>query len=264
MGKGFKHGAGGNPLNFKVVPGLTQPGTAAENTIWVKTEKIGAWYFSATQPEGMQDWDVWFPTGTESAAKFNALRKNAVQVYPLSAKQYVDGALVARTAQSYQNGEWVEWLVTYLFMDGTLNSYVTGWVDNYIATPSTKGTVSIESDCIKFTSGIRSGGWGTGSHFPLPAIDMTNYKTVKFDIKFDAHMAPESEPTSAAQGNGVGIASDIRFEKIVVKHTASKATRQTVALDVSALTGMYYCCLFVCGTGSGKGNTGYCYEISFD
>lgn len=101
---------GGGGLNFKVVPGLTQPGTASENTIWVTTERIGVWYFSATQPEGLQEWDVWFPTGTESDFAFNALRKNAVQVYPLSAKQMVGGALAAVTAMRYQGGEWVEWI----------------------------------------------------------------------------------------------------------------------------------------------------------
>lgn len=100
----------GVELNFDVVPGLTQPGTAAENTIWVKTEQIGAWYFSATQPEGLQEWDVWFPTGTKSAAEFNALRKNGLKVYPLSARQYVNGAFVYKTAKSYQGGKWVSWM----------------------------------------------------------------------------------------------------------------------------------------------------------
>jgi hypothetical protein len=100
---------GGASLNFKVVPGLTQPGTAAENTIWVETEKIGTWYFSATQPEGMQEWDVWFQTGTSSTIEFNALKKDGIQVYPMSAKQYVSGALVDVAAMSYQGEKWVEW-----------------------------------------------------------------------------------------------------------------------------------------------------------
>lgn len=113
----FNMTGGGASLNFKVVPGLTQPGTAAENTIWVETEKIGTWYFSATQPEGMQEWDVWFPTGTSSSAEFNVLKKNGIQVYPISAHQYINGALVNKKAHIYHAGDWKKFSdeVFYLF-----------------------------------------------------------------------------------------------------------------------------------------------------
>lgn len=123
-------GSGGAALNFKVVPGLTQPGTASENTIWVKTEQIGAWYFSPTQPEGMKEWDVWFPTYTSSSVEFNALKKNGIQVYPISAKQYVGSAWVDVTAKSYQNGGWVDWFMV-LFDNGDQSEAVTGgWYQN--------------------------------------------------------------------------------------------------------------------------------------
>lgn len=118
-------GGGGAALNFKVVPGLTQPGTASENTIWVKTEEINNWYFSATKPEGLQKWDVWFTTGTKRDFAFNALRKNGLQVYPLSAKQMVSGALVDVESMIYQGGEWLEW-ITYLFNNGDLCEDITG------------------------------------------------------------------------------------------------------------------------------------------
>lgn len=111
-------GGGGAALNFKVVPGLTQPGTASENTIWVKTERIGSWYFSATQPEGLQEWDVWFTVGTSSAVEFNALKKGGIQVYPISPKQYVGGALVNVTSYIYQNGEWELISGNYLYHKG--------------------------------------------------------------------------------------------------------------------------------------------------
>lgn len=145
---------GGGGLNFKVVPGLTQPGTASENTIWVKTERIGAWYFSATQPEGMQEWDVWFPTGLESIAEFNALKKNGLQVYPLSARQYIDGVLVDKTAMSYLGGEWLPLWNGQLYMNGNEYASVTGgWSalpfvgstssGSYTAGTVTKGAESI-------------------------------------------------------------------------------------------------------------------------
>lgn len=51
MAKGFKHGTGGAPLNFKVVGGTDQPANPSENTIWVNTDqKINGWYFGADEP----------------------------------------------------------------------------------------------------------------------------------------------------------------------------------------------------------------------
>lgn len=144
-------GGGGAALNFKVVPGLTQPGTASENTIWVATERIGAWYFSATQPEGLQEWDVWFQTGTESATEFNALRKNGLQVYPLSAKQYVSGALVNVEAKSYQNGEWADW-IRYIFQSGS------GAKVSLVPLKSSNGTLNIGTDYIEVSYSVGNDG----------------------------------------------------------------------------------------------------------
>ena len=108
---------GGAPLNFKVV-GNPQPANPKENTIWVDTDvPIGAWYFSATQPEGLAEGDVWFPTGVSSVAEFNALKKSGIMVYPISAKQYADGSLVDKPSKIYQNNEWVD-LKNYLFHYG--------------------------------------------------------------------------------------------------------------------------------------------------
>lgn len=142
-------GGGGAALNFKVVPGLTQPGTASENTIWVKTEKINNWYFSATQPEGLQKWDVWFTTGTKSDFAFNALRKNGLHVYPLSAKQMVNGALVNVEAKSYQNGAWVYW------WNGELYDYGNEWerkTGGWYISQNTDCTLTKNADSMVFHS----------------------------------------------------------------------------------------------------------------
>lgn len=120
----FNMTGGGAALNFKVVPN-PQPDTAKENTIWVDTDRINNYYFSATQPENMVNYDVWFHVGTSSTVEFNALRKNGIQVYPLSAKQYINDSLVEKTAKSYQGGEWVDW-ITYLYNSGDLCSDITG------------------------------------------------------------------------------------------------------------------------------------------
>lgn len=128
MAKGFKYGAGGGTsLNFKVI-GNPQPETAKDNTIWVNTDvKITGWIFSATQPETAAEGVVWFATGTSSAVEFNALKKNSIMVYPMSAKQYVNGAWVNKTAKSYQNGESVDWVTFLLNGSNTFNEITGGW-----------------------------------------------------------------------------------------------------------------------------------------
>ena len=113
-------GGGGADLNFKVVNGTTAPSNPSENTIWVNTStSIASWVFSATQPAGSSGM-VWICTDTESTAPFNALKKNNITVYPVSAKQYTGGAWVEKTAKTYQNGGWVDWLLPpfYIFKAG--------------------------------------------------------------------------------------------------------------------------------------------------
>ena len=117
-------GSGGG-LNFKVVCN-PQPAYPKENTIWVDTDvDITSWIFSATEPSPAEAGMVWIAVGTSSTVEFNALKKNGIQVYPISAKQYIGGAWVDKTAKSYQGGEWVEW-VTYLYKSGDECTDITG------------------------------------------------------------------------------------------------------------------------------------------
>lgn len=118
---------GGTSLNFKVIPN-PMPSTAKENTIWVDTDKINNYYFSAEQPENMVEYDVWFSVGTSSYVAFSATKKNPIMVYPLYAKQYVSGAWVDKTAKSYHGGVWVDW-ITFLYQSGNEYTDLTGgWV----------------------------------------------------------------------------------------------------------------------------------------
>ena len=116
----------GAGLNFNVVGGLTQPSGPKENTIWVNTsEKITSWIFSATEPTEKTDGMVWITIGASSLVSFNALKKNAIQVYPISAKQYIGGIWMEVTAKSYQ-GEWVDWWSGHLYEIGNQYEYITG------------------------------------------------------------------------------------------------------------------------------------------
>ena len=178
-------GGGGDALNFKVVPGLTQPGTASENTIWVKTEQIGDWCFSTTQPEGMQEWDVWFPTGIESVVEFNALKKNALQVYPLIAKQMVSGELVVVNVMSYQHGEWVDWWNGELYNKGNEFEHITGgWaVSNFLFANSYTfaiPTFTKSGNTLKITNSSTNATGASITH--KNALDLTGYKKVFVNI----------------------------------------------------------------------------------
>lgn len=129
--------SGGGGLNFKLVGGLTQPADPTKNTIWVPTDfEITGYEFSATEPADTVDGMVWIPVGTSSTVAFNALKKNGIMVYPLSAKQYVNGAWVSVKAKSYQNGNWVDWWDGGLFANGNQYESVTGgWSSNGCVDP---------------------------------------------------------------------------------------------------------------------------------
>ena len=71
----------------------------------------------------MAEYDVWFLIGTSSTVAFNATKKNPIMVYPRSAKQYVGGAWVNKTAKIYQGGVWADFSF-WIIRDGKLNTSV--------------------------------------------------------------------------------------------------------------------------------------------
>lgn len=172
MAKGFKHGSGGsNPLNFKVICN-PKPENARENTIWVDTDRINNYYFSATQPENMEEYDVWFPIGTSSPVGFNAVKKNGIQVYPQLAKQYVGGAFIKKDAMSYQDGQWENWRY-YLFKEG-IGSIIEPYVNAY-----TSSLVTITKNFIVKTGNSQSGQWAS---VEFKNIDLINYSKVCWEV----------------------------------------------------------------------------------
>lgn len=111
MGKGFKHGGAGLPLNFKIVGGTAQPSSPRENTIWVNTDSpIVSWCVTDVVPEDASPGSVVIATGAESACRFNALNKTGacISVSPVSVLHHVSGALEHKEAFIYQNGSWMQ------------------------------------------------------------------------------------------------------------------------------------------------------------
>ena len=184
MAKGFKHGSGGVGLNFKVICN-PQPANPRENTIWIDTDRINNYYFSATQPENMVEYDVWIITGISSTIAFNALKKNGIQVYPISAKQYIGGAWVDQTAKTHQGGEWVDWWNGELYRKGNEYTQITGgWEpaefrfgEDYPYGEVTVTKTSTDMTIANTTTADRS---GSISH--KNALNLTGYTTLYVNV----------------------------------------------------------------------------------
>lgn len=227
MAKGFKHGAGGsNPLNFKVIVN-PQPQTAKENTIWVDTDKINNYYFSAEQPENIMEYDVWFPVGTSSSGAFSATKKNPIMIYPLSAKQYISGAWVNKAAKTWQGGSWVDWWNGELFDNGNQFNFITGgwWRNSKLIaydSPNT-GTATVGN-----TLSVRSVSGNSGILTTKNAIDLTDFSNIRITI------------TNAVKTGFIAVHS---FETGDVKNYVACAWASKAgdfSIDISALTGKYY------------------------
>lgn len=172
MAKGFKSGVtGGVPLNFKVVGGTSAPSNPKENTIWINTDaEITSWIFSKTQPSPETEGMVWISTGTISAVGFNALKKNGIMVYPLTAKQYINGTWAAKTAMSYRGGQWVEW-IAYLYNKGV--EYVDENGDSWVGSGTYQKGNNYLVAGMTSTAAAYSGSWTS------PFFDVTNLTAVE-------------------------------------------------------------------------------------
>lgn len=130
---------GGSELNFTVKAYATEAellaATPKENTIGIiTTTPITNWIFGSTEPEVAANGMVWIVTGESSTVEFNALKKNAIQVYPVYAKQYLSGAWENMNAEIYIGSKWTQFSSMW---DGELftpnnqwESVTGGWENN--------------------------------------------------------------------------------------------------------------------------------------
>ena len=130
IGKTNAGGAGGG-LNFDVKDFRTEAellaSTGKENRIGVVTPvPMTGWRFDANQPEDLQEGEVWFCAGAISALEFNALKKNWIQIYPLSAKQLTGKTLEKVPAKTFRNGIWEDWWDGRLYEYGDEFEDITG------------------------------------------------------------------------------------------------------------------------------------------
>lgn len=261
---GFGCGGGGSELNFDVKDFRTEAELLAsagkENRIGVITPApMTGWRFDANQPEDPQNGEVWIFVSKSSRVEFDALKKNGIQVYPATAKQYVSGAWVSVNAKTYQNGKWVEWL-TYLFNYGkqeykwsSSNMRSATAANNTAKAPTvttlTDGSVKID---IAYTSNFT-----TGAYMLNEAFDFTE----KNKLTFKANLATgywkvgfSVIPLAAnAWSNDRAYEGDAIVYHEVINSSISGDV--TVNLDVSALSGSYKVCVGVGASSTYKGGS---------
>ena len=249
MAKGFKHGGGGSAaasLNFKVVGGTSSPSAPAENTIWVNTAtEISSWVLSPVQPEAAEGL-VWISMGSASAAAFNALKKNGIMIYPIAAKQYVDGAWANNTAEIYQNGAWVKFSLAwdgYYFKDGNQYEYITGgWsTDGW---GSYSGSTVVVGDVLSVLTPAAAYVARVGTNDP---VDLTDVDTIWFDSPSgkNGHGYPGYLMVCTAKDENSKVAS------------AMISNAGTGSIDVSSLSGPHYLLLRAIGGTTVGDKKGY-------
>lgn len=227
---------GGANLNFKIVGGTSAPANPNENTIWVNTsQKITGYYFSATQPENMDDGEVWISIGKSSPVAFNSLKKNTVQVYPLSAKQYVSGEWVNKTAKTYQSGAWRDWIV-YLIQNGV--EKVDFELRTGVTTLSIVMSKTQETDRIVYSLSS-SGGVGNGAYgMYYKNVDLTYVDTIEITASVSKNALDTIQ--LAVLSNIPDKTTDTAFEQAKVASAYITAqTLTTLSIDVSSLTGVH-------------------------
>lgn len=220
---------GGAALNFKIICN-PQPETARENTIWIDTDDATNWMFSATQPETAEDGMVWIATGISSTTSFNALRKNAVMMYPLTAQQFVDGAWVEKTAKIYQGVEWKSFWNGQLYIRGDEFLPITGgWEPYFDSNWYKEGTFSKKDDRITLS--------GAKDTFiiakPVKLVDLTHYNRIDVyleNVHHSAiHLSLVEEGKSFRADNYI---ADTKLEK-------TSLAEGIISLDVSTFSGKF-------------------------
>ena len=178
-------------------PSLWIAGTKVSVCITNEVHQIGDWGGEGTAR--MIAWDgyshedgtVWIETALESAVQFNALKKNAVFVYPKSVKQYTGGKWESMVAKIYQAGNWVQFSSD--FPEYWFHYVGHGWNAEMGAykqwsSGSTVGTDEIAIPVVTYYDydSYRDVADKVGI-YQETAMDFTNFQKLKFEYKSDIY-----------------------------------------------------------------------------
>lgn len=180
---------------------------------------------------------VWVTIGTNSQAAFNALKKDTIMVYPLSAKQYVNGAWVDVEAKSWQDGQWVDWAV-YLYCAGEEYEDITGGWFTY--NWQNRNTLTLTRHETHLNAEYSDAAYGQGWLSTAKNIDLTDIDTIYLTYVLSNGSANVYFVAATAQIGAFEGTSVTTAVPAFLKLPGGRADKNTVALDVSGLSGSYY------------------------
>lgn len=171
---------------------------------------------------------VWIQTGATSPVEFNALKKNGITVYPLSAKQYVGGAWVAKGSSSYQNGAWKS--TEYIIVPNTDATWTTS-KGTASANKTTSGTT------VNVTTKASANGTATDSGI-YTEFDATQYSTfyIKGSYTFN-NTTTSSQVYKIQLLNSSGSAISTIVNKTVSKQTNNGTVNFEQSIDLTSVSG---------------------------
>ena len=223
-------GGGDGGLNFKVIGSTTTPRSHAENTIWINTgTTITSWVFSATEPAEKSSGMVWITTGISSEVEFNALKKNAIQVYPMAAKQYNGSSWNDVTAMIYKGGQWVSWIDVIDFDQ-------TSWTfkNPFPSRTYTLGTYDLSGKTLK---GTITGSYQHVVMVKNAKINFADADTLNFVYDLSKSMTGSGGITVKISSSD----SDPTDSSCVVNQQITEnGTNKEVSVDVASVNGSYY------------------------
>ena len=237
-------------LNYRVLGGTQPPENHRENDIWVNTsEKITDHVFSTTAPE-LSEGRLWFGTSTDSVVKMNILKHDNVTVYPASCKQCVSGAWVDKTAQTFLDGKWVDW-VLYLTKNGdSLDGITGGWT-------GTDGCLTFPNGTMDITAQTFGGSVSYGAAYTNNKIDISSWNKVEITVtgvdsgsdsnRFLCLFMDKPEGTSYDWNSNSGIPNT----NLVLTAEPIQGAG-TYYIDTSSLSGSYYIGVLLRGYGFNK------------
>ena len=168
---------------------------------------------------------VWIQTGSRSAAPFNALKKDALTVYPIKCAQYVGGAWVEKDAKTYQNGAWKSWLLTL-----KLFPVSTGVPWSYSA--QSGSSVTIADTYIYFPDDNYYNG-----AFTTDYIDLSGFKTLYISTNFSS-LYSGGIHRMGVRTNKYSASNYADVSTYIASATPTTGSK-TVAIDISNVAGGY-------------------------
>lgn len=258
--------SGGSGAAVHLVSQLTEPVPSA-GRIWIVSDTpVNGWVFAADIPDGAEG-RVWVKTGTSSSVAFNAIAGNVLQVYPISASQYIGGEWVDVEAKTYINGEWVAWRVWLVDNGFDKPENSGGWqavakrLTNFGS--ATTPSLSIVDGKFEFTVSAAADTGYSGIVISKADIDVSTLRKLrctgyasssaggykaKVSLSLINRSATYAVTDAAASGYGINITDS---------SSVYERTDFDVELDIAALSGAYAVAL-----GAQVQNTGSAMKVT--